>query len=157
MWKLTTDGRTDDGQRMITIVHLSLRLRCTKKPQKYGTGLYLEKGIHVLNKYITTVIMIILFPCWNISWKCWWDNTHIVTSAISMLSTDQCLQGFIFMSKNMNEKCCYKIAKKHWTYRIPKVQCLHVYSVNVKHHFNCHQIIRFISYKNFVISYKEIE
>ena len=27
-----TDGRTtDDGQRMITIVHLSLRLRCTKK------------------------------------------------------------------------------------------------------------------------------
>ena len=26
----TTDGRTDDGQRMITIVHLSLRLRCTK-------------------------------------------------------------------------------------------------------------------------------
>ena len=28
----TTDGRqTDDGQRMITIVHLSLRLRCTKK------------------------------------------------------------------------------------------------------------------------------
>ena len=29
--KLTTDGRTDDGQRMITIVHLSLRLRCTKK------------------------------------------------------------------------------------------------------------------------------
>ena len=29
----TTDGRTDDGQRMITIVHLSLRLRCTKKWQ----------------------------------------------------------------------------------------------------------------------------
>ena len=31
--KLTTDdGRTtDDGQRVITIVHLSLRLRCTKK------------------------------------------------------------------------------------------------------------------------------
>ena len=35
--KLTTDGRTDDGrttddgQRMITIVHLSLRLRCTNK------------------------------------------------------------------------------------------------------------------------------
>ena len=27
----TDDGRTDDGQRMITIVHLSLRLRCTKK------------------------------------------------------------------------------------------------------------------------------
>ena len=26
-----TDGRTDDGQRVITIVHLSLRLRCTKK------------------------------------------------------------------------------------------------------------------------------
>ena len=33
--KLTTDGRTtDDGQRMITIVHLSLRLRCTKKKEK---------------------------------------------------------------------------------------------------------------------------
>ena len=33
MWKLTTDGprTTDDGQRMITIVHLSLRLRCTNK------------------------------------------------------------------------------------------------------------------------------
>ena len=37
MWKVndgrTTDGRrtTDDGQRVITIVHLSLRLRCTKK------------------------------------------------------------------------------------------------------------------------------
>ena len=32
----TTDGRrtTDDGQRMITIVHLSLRLRCTKKGVK---------------------------------------------------------------------------------------------------------------------------
>ena len=30
MWKLTTDGRTDDGQRT-TIVHLSLRFRCTKK------------------------------------------------------------------------------------------------------------------------------
>ena len=30
--KLTTDqGRTDDGQSVITIVHLSLRLRCTKK------------------------------------------------------------------------------------------------------------------------------
>ena len=31
--KLTTDGgrRTDDGQRVITIVHLSLWLRCTKK------------------------------------------------------------------------------------------------------------------------------
>ena len=28
--KLTTDGLTDDGQRVITIVHLSLRLRCTK-------------------------------------------------------------------------------------------------------------------------------
>ena len=28
--KLTTDGRTPDGQRVITIVHLSLRLRCTK-------------------------------------------------------------------------------------------------------------------------------
>ena len=29
----TKDGRrtTDDGQRVITIVHLSLRLRCTKK------------------------------------------------------------------------------------------------------------------------------
>ena len=26
-----TDGRRDDGQRMITIVHLSLRLRCTLK------------------------------------------------------------------------------------------------------------------------------
>ena len=34
----TTDGQTtDDGQRMITIVHLSLRLRCTKK---YGNGFY---------------------------------------------------------------------------------------------------------------------
>ena len=38
--KLTTegrrkdDGRTDDGQRVITIVHLSLRLRCTKKSVK---------------------------------------------------------------------------------------------------------------------------
>ena len=36
--KLTTDGRTDgrrmdDGQHMITIVHLSLRLRCTKNRQ----------------------------------------------------------------------------------------------------------------------------
>ena len=30
--KLTMDGRTDDGQRVITIVHLSLRLRCTKNP-----------------------------------------------------------------------------------------------------------------------------
>ena len=31
MWKVKDDGRrTDDGQRMITIVHLSLRLRCTK-------------------------------------------------------------------------------------------------------------------------------
>ena len=30
MWKVN-DGRTDDGQRVITIVHLSLRLRCTKK------------------------------------------------------------------------------------------------------------------------------
>ena len=35
MWKVndgtTDDGRTtDDGQRVITIVHLSLRLRCTK-------------------------------------------------------------------------------------------------------------------------------
>ena len=29
--KLTTDGRTGDGQRVITKVHLSLRLRCTKK------------------------------------------------------------------------------------------------------------------------------
>ena len=27
--KLTTNRRTDDGQRVITIVHLSLRLRCT--------------------------------------------------------------------------------------------------------------------------------
>ena len=36
MWKVNDHGRTDnrrtdDGQRMITIVHLSLRLRCTKK------------------------------------------------------------------------------------------------------------------------------
>ena len=33
MWKVNdgwTDRRTDDGQRVITIVHLSLRLRCTK-------------------------------------------------------------------------------------------------------------------------------
>ena len=34
MWKVKDDRRrtqtTDDGQRMITIVHLSLRLRCTK-------------------------------------------------------------------------------------------------------------------------------
>ena len=29
--KLTMDGRTEDGQRVITIVHLSLLLRCTKK------------------------------------------------------------------------------------------------------------------------------
>ena len=28
--KLMTDRRTDDGQHVITIVHLSLRLRCTK-------------------------------------------------------------------------------------------------------------------------------
>ena len=32
MWKVNDDRRrTDDGQHMITIVHLSLRLRCTKK------------------------------------------------------------------------------------------------------------------------------
>ena len=35
MWKVIdgrrTDGRTDDGQCVITIVHLSPRLRCTKK------------------------------------------------------------------------------------------------------------------------------
>ena len=30
--KLINDGRTDDGQHVITIVHLSLRLRCTKNP-----------------------------------------------------------------------------------------------------------------------------
>ena len=29
-----TDGRTDDGQRVITTVHLSLRLRCTKNKQE---------------------------------------------------------------------------------------------------------------------------
>ena len=29
MWKVN-DGRTHDGQRVITIVHFSLRLRCTK-------------------------------------------------------------------------------------------------------------------------------
>ena len=33
--KLTT---TDDGQHMITIVHLSLRLRCTKKEEPYCWG-----------------------------------------------------------------------------------------------------------------------
>ena len=34
--KLTTDGRTtDDGQRVITIVHLSLRLRCTKNQRTW--------------------------------------------------------------------------------------------------------------------------
>ena len=37
--KLTTDGqtdrRTDDGQRVITIVHLSLWLRCTKNTEKF--------------------------------------------------------------------------------------------------------------------------
>ena len=31
----TDDGRTTDGQRMITIVHLSLRLRCTKKSEDF--------------------------------------------------------------------------------------------------------------------------
>ena len=31
MWKLKMDRRTDNGWRVITIVHLSLRLRCTKK------------------------------------------------------------------------------------------------------------------------------
>ena len=32
MWKVNeTDGRTDDGRRMVTIVHMSLRLRCTNK------------------------------------------------------------------------------------------------------------------------------
>ena len=30
MWKVN-DGQMDDGQRVITIVHMSLRLRCTKK------------------------------------------------------------------------------------------------------------------------------
>ena len=33
MWKVNDDGRRTDGQRMITIVHLSLRLRCTKTAQ----------------------------------------------------------------------------------------------------------------------------
>ena len=33
----TTDGRTDDGQCVITIVHSSLWLRCTKKLFKYNT------------------------------------------------------------------------------------------------------------------------
>ena len=33
-----TDRRTDDGQRVITIVHLSLRLRCTKKIQDILEG-----------------------------------------------------------------------------------------------------------------------
>ena len=36
IWKVNDDGRTtDDGQRMITIVHLSLRLRCTKKTKLF--------------------------------------------------------------------------------------------------------------------------
>ena len=45
----TTDGqddgrRTDDGQRMITIVHLSLRLRCTKKESKLALHAWREGG-----------------------------------------------------------------------------------------------------------------
>ena len=35
-----TDGRMDDGQRVITIVHLSLRLRCTKNAKITPTGIF---------------------------------------------------------------------------------------------------------------------
>ena len=41
-----TDGRTDDGQRVITIVHLSLRLRCTKNR---GAAHFAAHGLHVGN------------------------------------------------------------------------------------------------------------
>ena len=48
--KLTTDGQTDgrtmdDGQRVITIVHLSLRLRCTK-----NQGVFIKHYAPVGNK-----------------------------------------------------------------------------------------------------------
>ena len=39
-YRRTTDGRTDDGQRVITIVHLSLRLKCTKKAGEDGILLH---------------------------------------------------------------------------------------------------------------------
>ena len=46
--KLTTDGRrtTQDGQRVITIVHLSLRLRCTNKRPKGPHIVHLSKICH---------------------------------------------------------------------------------------------------------------
>ena len=46
----TTDGRTtDDGQHMITIVHLSLRLRCTKN---YNQGISSHYLLHELRLWI---------------------------------------------------------------------------------------------------------
>ena len=59
--KLTTDGRrTDDGQRMITIVHLSLRLRCTKNELTYL--IIVLKSVNGIFYFIKSIV--------NNSWCC---------------------------------------------------------------------------------------
>ena len=46
IWKVNDGRMTDDGQRMITIVHLSLRLRCTKKWPNYRGNAFENKTVN---------------------------------------------------------------------------------------------------------------
>ena len=48
----TTDKRTDDGQRVITMVHLSLRLRCTKNVNLGYSFLTRRGRASILQMYI---------------------------------------------------------------------------------------------------------
>ena len=63
---------TEDGQRVITIVHLSLRLRCTKKLSWVMT--FESEGLLIVAIFLTTLVDIV-----NLTLKCdlFFKNFHI--------------------------------------------------------------------------------
>ena len=84
MWKVndgrTDDGRTtDDGQRMITIVHLSLRLRCTKNRDAANLMRHFHGG-HLLYKAVrhpSLTKLVIIFI--------WFDKGHVVINSLKII------------------------------------------------------------------------
>ena len=68
--KLTTDdGRTDDGQCVITIVHLSLRLRCTKKSWVQISATDFNYLISIAHKFLTNTTCISTLNEWETAYR----------------------------------------------------------------------------------------
>ena len=81
MWKVYDDGRTtDDGQRMITIVHLSLRLRCTNKKVKIA---YVKHTFRFVAHNVPSSIFQVLFISVKLKGD-WSVPSHHLHSVIQM-------------------------------------------------------------------------